>query len=240
MKAIFWRLVNALQALYLVFWTSAWILAALSVRLVTGHSRRPLMMAHYWARSLFWAGKLEIEVRGRENLDLKAASFYACNHQSMMDIPLMYSVLPVPLIFILKEELGRIPILGWYVRAMGMILVPRREKLRSVKNLELCRQRMKEGANILMFPEGTRSQDGSILPFKPGVFVPVLDLQARVVPVRIEGSGEVLPPGGFRVRPGKLRVTFGEAISTAGLSRDDRRELAERVRERIARLGAGH
>lgn len=238
MRTIFWAVVNLLQNVYAVLCTSFWIFAALIVRALTGGTRLPLLMAHHcWAPMLMWPGFSRLEVRGLEKVDFSRPHFFACNHQSIVDVPLMYRVLPTPLIFILKEELRRVPILGWYIVAMGMILVPRRERLRSLKNLQRCRQRMEEGTSILMFPEGTRSRDGRVHDFKPGVFVPAIELGAPVVPVAIDGTGAIVPPGkSFRWRPGRMRVTIGEPIPTAGLSREDRRELARRVRERVEAL----
>lgn len=237
MERLFWIPINLLQAVLTAVWSAGLILLALIVRLVTGKTKIPLAMARrLWAPGLVRLGGLRIEVVGLESLDLSAPCFFAANHQSIVDIPVMFSILPVPLIFIVKDELRRVPFLGWYISAMGMIQVPRSERLQSMKNLRRCRQRLADGLSILMFPEGTRGRDGRIKAFKPGVLVPAIDSGAPIVPVAISGSGKCLPPGGFRVRPGVVRVAFGEPVATAELERQDRRALAVELRRRVVEL----
>ncbi len=232
-----WLLINFLQAVFTVLWSAFWIPAALVVRWVSGDTRIPLAMARRcWAPGLLRAGGMRVEVEGLENADFSRPAFYAANHQSIIDIPVMYYVLPVPLLFILKEALRRVPFLGWYVAAMGMIFIPRRERRRSLENLRHCRRRIADGNSILMFPEGTRSRDGRIGPFKSAIFVPVIDAGVPVVPVALDGPGRIIPPGGFRARPGKIRVAIGKPIPTDGLERQDRRQLAQRVRRRIVEM----
>ena len=237
MPQFLWPLLNFIQALYTVVWSAFWILAALVVRVVTGDTRIPLAMAHrIWAPGLLWKSMMRIEVKGLQNVDFSRPHFFAANHQSFLDIAVLYAVLPVPLLFVLKKELGRVPFLGWYVAAMEMILVDRTKRRQSLEALEQCRQRIARGRSILLFPEGTRSRDGRIGPFKPGVFVPTIESGASVVPVVLDGPGRILPPGGFRIRPGTIRVAVGRPVETAGLTIEDRRELAERVRDQMLEL----
>lgn len=235
MPNFLWPFINFGQAVFTVTWSAAWIFAALVVRLVTRDTRAPLAMARrIWAPGLLWIGGMRIEkVEGREKIDFSQPHFFAANHQSIVDILVMFHVLPVPLLFILKEELRRVPFLGWYVAAMGMIFIPRNERRRSLENLELCRRRIDHGHSILMFPEGTRSRDGRIGPFKPGIFLPAIDTGVAIVPMAIDGAGKIIPPGGFRVRPGPIRVAFGDPVVTADVERTERRALAEEVRERM-------
>ena len=240
MPSILWPFINFIQALYTLVWSAFWIPVALVVRLVTGDTRIPLAMAHrIWAPGLLWKSVMRLEVRGLENVDVSRPHFFAANHQSLLDIAVLYAVLPVPLLFVLKRELARVPFLGWYVAAMEMILVDRTRRKQSLEALEQCRQRIARGRSILLFPEGTRSRDGRIGAFKPGIFVPTIGSGAAIVPVAIDGPGKVLPPGGFRIRPGTIRVAIGEPVETAGLTIEDRRELAEQVRERLVKLWEG-
>lgn len=240
MKSFFWILVNFLQGLLAAVWSALCILVALVVRFVTADVKIPLAMARYlWAPGLLRLGGFRIEVSGLEHLDLSTPCFFAANHQSVVDIPVMFRILPIPLIFIVKDELRSVPFLGWYSSAMGMIHLPRKERLQSMKNLQQCGQRIADGMSILMFPEGTRGRGDRVRRFKPGVFVPAIESRAPVVPVAIGGSGKCLPPGGLRVRPGVVRVAFGQPITTADLERQDRRSLAEEVRQRVVDLWHG-
>ncbi len=237
MRSLLWTLINLAQAVYTVVWSAFWITVALGIRVVTGGTRVPLAMARrIWAPGLLRPWGVRLETAGLANVDLSRPHFFAANHQSFIDIPALYSALPVPLLFVVKEELRRVPFLGWYMAAMGMIFIPREQRRRSLENLELCRQRIAEGHSVLIFPEGTRSGDGRIAPLKPGTFVPAIDAGVAVVPVVLDGPGRILPRGGFRVRPGPIRVLIGRPIDTAGLERVDRRALAREVRERMVEL----
>ncbi len=232
-----WTLINLLQAIFVVLWTAFWAAAALLARGVTRKTDASLAMTHrFWAPGLLRAGALRTETQGLENVDLSRPQVFAANHQSLLDSVALYDALPVPLLFIVKEELRRVPLLGVYLSAMGMIFIPRRQRRRSLEAMGLCAQRLAEGRSILIFPEGTRSADGSIGPFKPGAFVPLIDAGAPVVPVAIEGTGKILPAGGFRVRRGRIRLAVGRPIDTAGLERRHRRDLARQVRDNVVSL----
>ncbi len=228
---------NLVYAIYTALWSAFWITAALLARLVTRDTGASLAMARrFWAPGLLRAGGMRVEVSGLENLDLQQPYFFAANHQSLLDAVVLYDALPVPLLFIVKEELRRVPLLGWYMSAMGMIYIRRRQRRQSLVAMQLCARRIAEGRSILIFPEGTRSKDGKLGPFKPGAFVAPIDAGAPVVPVAIDGTARILPAGGFRVRPGRIRLAVGRPIATAGLERRDRRDLAGQVREQIVEL----
>lgn len=234
-----WPLVNTLQAALLVSWTTFWIVGALAVRLVSRDASTALAMARRcWAPALLWGGGMELQVDGLDNVDWTRPHYFAANHQSLVDVLALFRALPVPLLFILKEELGRVPFLGWYASAMGMIFLPRDNPRQSLKNLRRCNQRIADGFSILMFPEGTRSRDQRIGPFKPGIFLPAIDGQIPIVPVVLAGTGQILPRDGFHVRPGTIRVTIGRPVTTMGLTRHDRLTLAEEIRTKILTLRA--
>ena len=232
-----WSAINAVQVVFLVLWTAGWIVAALLVRAFRRDAVPALAMARRgWAPGLLWAAGIRLEVEGLDAVDWTRPHFFAANHQSMVDALTLFHVLPVPLLFVLKEELRRVPFLGWYVTAMGMIFVPRDKRRQSLENLRQCRQRVAAGYSILMFPEGTRSRDGRIGPFKFAVFLPAIDTGTPIVPVVLDGPGKILPRGSFRVRPGTVRVVIGRPVAVEGLGRDQRRELAERVRELMVEM----
>lgn len=229
-----WAVLNVVQAVSTVLWTAGWITAALVVRAVTRDVRVPLAMARRcWAPGMLRVGGIRVEIEGVESVDFSRPHFFAANHQSLVDALVLFYAVPVPLIFILKEELRRVPFLGAYAEAMGMVFIRRGERRRSLENLELCRRRLDGGVSIAMFPEGTRSRDGRVAPFKTATFLPPIDTGVPIVPVALEGPGRLLPPGTFKVRPGTIRVSFGRPVATAGLDRKDRRRLAGEVRQRI-------
>ena len=235
--SLFWPVITLLQAIFVALWSAFWILAALWVRLATRDTTVSLAMARrFWAPGLLRFGGLKTEATGLENVDFSKAHVFAANHQSLLDTVVLFDALPVPLLFVVKEELRRVPLLGAYMSAMGMIFIRRRQRRRSIEAMELCGRRLAEGRSILIFPEGTRSPDGHVGPFKPGAFVPLIDAAAPIVPIAIEGTGRILPTGSLRVRPGPIRLAVGQPIATAGLDRQHRREVARQVREAVISL----
>jgi 1-acyl-sn-glycerol-3-phosphate acyltransferase len=237
MSTLLWSLVNPLQYLCIVFWTIVWILIALVARLVTGNTDLSLAMARRaWAPPILWICGSRLSISGLERLTPGQSVFFAVNHQSMIDVPSLYAALPMPLLFVLKEELGRIPIFGTFVRAMGMVLIKRQARRQAVQELLSSSARLPESHCLVAFPEGTRGNGEDLLPFKPGVFVPAIDAQIAVVPIALDGPARQLPKGTMRLRPGKVRLAIGEPIPTRGLERADRRQLAQEVEEAVRGL----
>ena len=119
------------------------------------------------------------------------------NHQSSLDIVVAFMVLPVNLRFVAKHVLKYVPFLGWYMWATGMIFVHRGRRGAAMGSLVEAAARVRDGASVLVFPEGTRSRDGNVQAFKKGAFVLASQAGVPIVPVAIEGSGRCFPPDGF-------------------------------------------
>jgi 1-acyl-sn-glycerol-3-phosphate acyltransferase len=217
MRKIGWAILNALQALFTFFWTMSCVSAALLVLVVTMSRGVPLAMARrLWAAGLLWGAGARIEITGLELVDFTRPHVFVSNHESMIDIPVIFRALPVNLHFIIKKELKLVPFVGWYAWAMGMIFVERSDKRRGLRGLKNVGRLIKEGRNVIAFPEGTRSRGRGVLPFKKGVFVAAAGAGVPIVPVAISGADRVLPSDGFRVRPGLIRVALGQPIPTTG------------------------
>ena len=234
-----WGVVNAVQAAWMLLLTVVGVPVALLVGLLFGRNAALRMGSWYFAPLLFAGAGARLEVEGADGVDWTRPHVLVANHQSMLDIPVLLRAVPVPLRFMLKRELAAVPFIGWYARAMGMVFIDRGNARNARRKLGDAVQRLGEGATLIAFPEGTRSVDGTVAPFKAGALQVAIQAGALVVPVAIEGSGAVLPPSGFRVRPGKVRVRFGVPIATADLQASDRNALALRSRAAIvAMLGA--
>jgi len=237
MRKILWRLVNLLQFGVLLIWTLWWIVVALLVFLVTGNRRRSLAVA----RRIWGPGALallggKLEVAGQHRFDFSQAHLVAANHESLIDIPTLFAALPTGLRFLAKKELKQIPFIGWYATAMGMVYVDRHDPDRAAESIDRVAGLLDQAESLVSFPEGTRSRSGEVEPFKTGVFFAAIKAGVPVVPVAISGAAQVLPPDGLRFRPGKIRVVIGRPIPTASLSLEDRRQLADKVREKIIEL----
>jgi 1-acyl-sn-glycerol-3-phosphate acyltransferase len=231
-----WNATNAVQLAYTLLWSAGCISAALLVRLATRSTRLSLAMARrLWAPGLLLGAgvRLDVDLGG---LALDRPYFFVANHASVIDIPALFRALPVPLHFIVKRELGRVPFLGWYIAAMGMIFVDRGARSEALASVRQAAVLARDGQSVVSFPEGTRSRDGRIGTFKSGVFLAAIDAQVPVVPVAVLGAGAVLPPSGFRVRPGTIRVAVGQPIATAGMTKDDRGRLAQQARAAVVAL----
>lgn len=231
---LYWPVLNGAQLVITLLWSAFWICVALAMRVITGSARFPLRMARWiWAPVLIHGAPARFEVRGLDRVDFTRPCVLVANHQSMIDVPALFLSVPVPLRFMLKSELGRMPFLGWYTQAMGMVFVNRTQPGTAQKQLQKAVELVREGNHMVAFPEGTRSRDGEVGDFKTGAFRVAIGAAASVVPVAISGSGPVMPPGGFQIRPGKITVEFGEPIATENLKRTDLRPLANQAREAI-------
>lgn len=230
-------LMNAGQALFLAFWSVLWISVSLFLRVVTLDTRAPLGVGrHLWAPGLRWIAGATIVRDPLPDADWSRPYVYVLNHESMFDIVVAFIVLPSPVRFIAKKVLAWVPFLGWYMWATGMIFVDRRKHDEAVRSLDRACVRIREGASILAYPEGTRSRNGRILPFKKGPFVVAMRAGVPIVPVAIEGTARVLPCDGFRLRGGTIRVRIGTPIPTAGLADSDRDRLVRQVRDALIDL----
>ncbi len=234
---ILWPLINAVQMAFACLWTAGCITAALIATALRGRPDPGLAMARrLWAPGILRLAGAQLLVEGQEWIDPARAYFFAANHQSWIDIPALFAALPLPVLFLAKRELARVPFLGRYVERMGMVFVDRAARRQAAHAVDLTVMRLREGRSMLSFPEGTRTRDGHVQRFKAPTFAAAVDASAPVVPIAIEAAFDVLPRGGFRVRPGVIRVRIGAPIPTAGLTRDDRGELAGRVQSEVERL----
>jgi 1-acyl-sn-glycerol-3-phosphate acyltransferase len=231
-----WSAFNALQLLFTIAVTVVGFPVAMLLRLAG--TRLPLRMASwYWAPLLLGGAGARLVVEGAERVDWSRPVVLACNHQSMIDVPALFRAVPVPLRFALKRELAAVPVVGWYSRAMGMVFIDRGNARNARGSLRAAVSRLRGSTAIAAFPEGTRSHDGSVAPFKGGAFQLAIEAGVPVVPVAIAGSGAVLPTTGlFRVRPGTIRLRFGTPLATEGLAQQDRQALARRAHEAVAAL----
>ncbi len=223
-----------MQAILLVAWTLLLLMVALPARWLTGGTSFSLAMAHHaWSPAIALLAGTRLEISGLEHLESGRSYFFAANHQSILDVLVLYRAFPMPLRFVLKEELGRIPLFGTYVRLMGMVLIKRQARRQAVNKLLKGAFDLPAGHCLVAFPEGTRGDGQGVGAFKAGVFVPALEGQLPVVPIAMEGPARLLPKGTFKVRPGVVRIRIGEPISTDGMTRTDRRQLARQTEEAV-------
>ena len=212
-----WRLYNTIQFAFTLAWTAGWITLALAVRLFSGpEARLPLRMAaRCWAPGLLWGAGARLLVEGQDRVDWSRPQLLVANHQSVIDICALFRAAPVPLRFLLKEEMKRVPFVGWYAKATGMLFIVRDSARAGALFRREAAAMLAAGRSLCLFPEGTRSRSGAMAPFKAGSLQSAIDAGVDVLPVALHGAGRVLPPEGFfRVRPGTIRVRFGASLPT--------------------------
>jgi 1-acyl-sn-glycerol-3-phosphate acyltransferase len=183
------------------------------------------------ARNLGRFCGVRVRIRGLDHL--RAGPYiFTPNHQSHYDIAALLGYLPGYNRFAAKKEMFDTRVLGAVLRTMGMIPIDRDNPLEAIAQLNRLKD---EHTSVIIFPEGTRSRDGSLLPFKKGAFVAAIHLQQPVVPVVCKGMVEVMPRGDYlSIYPGNVEVVVLEPIPTAGMTFDDRDRLRDLVRDRIA------
>jgi len=154
---------------------------------------------------------------------------FVCNHISNLDPAALFGVLP-RIAVILKQELRRIPFLGYVMHLGSFVYVDRKNPESRKSALGRATALLRSGISLLVFPEGTRSKDGRLLPFRPGPFTMAIDSGAAVVPLTIRGTRELMPKGGFGIRPGTVTITFEEPIVTTNLTAENRSALMDQAR----------
>jgi 1-acyl-sn-glycerol-3-phosphate acyltransferase len=197
-------------------------------------------VAHWCARAWSWlilaTTGVSVDVRGLERLVPGRTYVFVANHQSIYDIPVIFASLPYQLRIIAKESLGSFPFLGWHLRRTGHLLVNRRKRdPRAVFNW--ANALTAKGLSLIVFPEGTRSADGHLGPFKGGSLYPALQAGLPIVPISIAGSRHVMKKGRLMTCPGHVDVTIHDPIPTVASAEPDIREvrrLAADVRAIIA------
>lgn len=187
-----------------------------------------------WARGCLWLGGVHLHIEGVEHLPPRGPVVFMSNHQGNFDIPVLFAALPVQFRWLAKAELFRIPLFGLTMRIAGYIPVERQDRRLALESMNAAAQRVAAGTSIMIFPEGTRSPDGSLLPFKKGGFVLALQAQAPIVAIAIEGSAALMPKNTLMVRSGEIRLRIFPALPTAGLGMKDRDTLIAEVESRIA------
>ncbi len=161
-----------------------------------------------WAWCLCWAALVRVKVSGRENARQGQSFVILCNHQGDFDILALYGFLGREFRWVMKQELRSVPFLGWGCAAIGHIFVDRSSPRDAIASLDAAKPQLAGGVSVLFFPEGTRSDDGRLLPFKKGGFIMARQLGLPLLPVTISGSRRVLPKGSLLPLPGTIRVTI--------------------------------
>jgi 1-acyl-sn-glycerol-3-phosphate acyltransferase len=193
--------------------------------------------ANLWAKLILFFGGVSYSVKGLEFLKPNGSYIFAGNHASGFDILLAFAGLPYWVVSIAKIELKSIPVLGWVMRAAGHIFVDRGCQEQSLKSLNIARQSLKiMPRSVLLFPEGTRTKDGSLGEFKRGGLTLGIETEISIVPVAFVNTFEMLEKGSWKMKNHPIELRLSKPIPPGTYSNETRRQLATHVRNEVQQL----
>ena len=190
-------------------------------------------IARLWARMLLRLASTTVRVIGVENVLTNRPQIFMANHQSDFDILVVLAHIPGQFRWIAKQELFRIPIFGRAMRNAGYIEIDRQNHAKALQSIAEAARKIRNGKSVVTFPEGTRSQDGTVRPFKQGLFHLAIHAGVPIVPISIIGAHEIMPKRSLNVKPGTIMMVIDKPVEVTGYTIETRAELIERVRSII-------
>ena len=191
--------------------------------------------AKLWGKIALLANRVKVRVEGLDRLNGKGPYIFMSNHQGYYDIFTLLSHLPYQFKWLAKKELFSVPILGWTMAAAGYISIDRGGTRATVGAMDEAARKIREGMSVVIFPEGSRSPDGSIQSFKKGGFTLAIKSKTAIVPIAISGSRDIMPKDRLTAAPGEIRMFVGLPIEIQHYSLKDRESLMKKVRETISK-----
>ncbi len=182
-----------------------------------------------WAKFVLAVSRIKVTVKGSDNIRPDRSYIYMSNHQSNFDIPVALAYLPFKFRWVAKAELFKIPIFGNAMHRVGHINIDRSNRRAAFKSLKKAARNIQEGVSVLIYPEGTRSKDGNIGPFKNGGFVLAVESGAPIVPVIIHGTWPIMSKDKIIIKPGNVTIEIKKSIETKNYSRKTRNDLLKKV-----------
>jgi 1-acyl-sn-glycerol-3-phosphate acyltransferase len=205
---------NAVQLLGILLFTIFWGSVACVLLLVDRSGESVVWVGRNWVRWILALVRVRVEAEGLENVDREHSQILMSNHQSVFDIAAIIHTLPVSFRFVAKRELARIPLFGWALAGSGHILVDRGDRSQAIWSLRRGARKIRDGTNVIVFPEGTRSETGEVRAFKSGGFHLATEAGVPIVPVSVSGTRRITPKRSFHIQGGRVKVRYGKPIPT--------------------------
>lgn len=237
MKVIFlWVLYPLIRPFYLVSLILNTLVLALVIIAISPFDGRGNVVHYigkFWSLLNIYSSGTRLAIRGREKIEKGRTYIVMSNHQSLLDPWVLIGKLPLQLRWTIKSEVRKMPVFGYALERMGHIYVGRRTGKDTVLTLEAAVQRIRQGASVVFFPEGTRSRDGDLLKFRKGGAVIAMRSGVPILPVTINGSRFVLPKDTLALMPGKIQVIVGDIIDPGRFDESRKDELLAAVKSAI-------
>lgn len=230
-----WR-TNLLQGPSFLLWTALCGSVSLLVSLFERSGRLQHRIAHVWARGSVVISGASLTVRGVENLHKSPVAVYASNHTSYMDTPVIFTALDFQFRILAKQELWKLPFIGWYLNRSGQISIDTANPHASLASLSGGVKALRAGMPLFVFPEGGRTVDGKLKPFLSGAAFLAIRAQVPLVPIALSGVYDLLPIHTRHFYPCPLTISIGEPIPTTGMAIRQVGELTEQLRAAIAAM----
>jgi 1-acyl-sn-glycerol-3-phosphate acyltransferase len=198
--------------------------------------RKGRVVHHYarlWGKVALLANRVKVKIEGMEHLNGKGPYIFMSNHQGSYDIFALLGHLPYQFKWLVKKELFSIPFFGWTMAAAGYISIDREGTRETVEAMNEAAQKIRDGMSVVIFPEGSRSPDGSIQAFKKGGFTLAMKSKVPIVPIAISGSRDIMPKDKLTATSGQIRILVDHPIDIQHCSLKDRGSLMKMVRETI-------
>lgn len=232
------HMVVVVHTIIIYLWTILVTIVFGTIAIVTSLFSRTGNSVHHvakaWGKSILMISGIKVSITGLEHLEADRSYIFMSNHQSNFDIPVLFSKLNVQFRWLAKAELFKIPIFGRSMRGAGYISIDRSDRRSAFKSLERAAESIRNGTSVLVFPEGTRSTDGHLLPFKKGGFVLAVDAAVPVVPIIITGTHAIMQKGDMLIRRRPVRVEVLSPIDASEFTRKNKDQLIERVRSAMS------
>ncbi len=192
-------------------------------------------LSRFWGKAILFACGVTVTVRGIDLIRPGRNYVYVSNHASMFDIPIIVASIPDQIRIVYKKELEVVPVFGWGLKWGSYIGIDRGRSAKAMRSLEDAIQKIRDGASVLLYAEGTRTEDGRLQPFKRGAFNIAVKAGAPVVPLTINGTYSLLPKGSIVVRPKPVELVLETPLQIEGEGKEEELRLMEKVHEAIER-----
>ena len=226
-----------IRTTYIIVWvvltTIFWGIIAIIISFFTRTGNPIHNIARIWAKGILFASQIRVNVKGLKNIVPSQSYVYMSNHQSNFDIPVLLAHLPVQFRWLAKAELFKIPLFGRAMRGAGYVEIDRFNQESAFRSIAEAAGKIKNGLSVLIFPEGTRSRDGRIRPFKKGGFILAVDAGVPIVPIILQGTWDIMEKSSLRIKTGEVVLNIEKPIATIRYSRENKNDLIETVRQVI-------